>query len=45
LDGIEMYGEKIYTSIAPAGMNQPENKNTVAYEAKLIKRMILDLKD
>jgi len=30
LDGIEMYGEKIYTSIAPAGMNQPENKNTVA---------------
>jgi len=26
-------------------MNQPENKNSVAYEAKLIKRMILDLKD
>ena len=43
LDAVEVHGKSIKTVIDP--LEQEDEKKTVAYEAKLIKRMFLKLRE
>jgi len=43
LDAIELHGKNIKTVIDP--LEEPDDKKTVAYEAKLLKRMFLKLRE
>jgi hypothetical protein len=43
LDAVEIHGKKVKTVIDPLEAENP--KKTAAYEAKLIKRLVLKLRD
>lgn len=43
MDAVEIHGKNIKTVIDP--LEEPDEKKTVAYEAKLIKRMLLRLRE
>ena len=43
LDAVEVHGKTIKTIIDP--LEEPDNNKTVTYEAKLLKRMLLKLRE
>lgn len=43
LDAVELHGKKVKTVIDP--LEEDNNKKTASYEAKLLKRHVLSLRD
>ena len=45
LDAVELHGKKVKTVIDPLMSEEDNEKKTAAYEAKLIKKLVLKLRD